>query len=185
MELWPSDKHRLAYTTSLLIFQYCLPLLLVLLCYLRIFLRLRRRRSNSFAFTHSVITWFIHIVFNRPLCDSMFVLSCQIRALCGHCVWLRCELMLPEVCYDISWWIVWWWMSCCVVQGHAGAQQEDSRSPEDKRNAAGHRHSLCSVLAATECLQHSVWLAPPGPPRLSARHSVLCLPPDSDGLYLH
>ncbi|XP_047425950.1 neuropeptide Y receptor Y8a [Mugil cephalus] len=45
MELWPSDKHRLAYTTSLLIFQYCLPLLLVLLCYLRIFLRLRRRRD--------------------------------------------------------------------------------------------------------------------------------------------
>ncbi|XP_072310286.1 neuropeptide Y receptor Y8a [Eucyclogobius newberryi] len=45
MELWPSDKHRLAYTTSLLLFQYCLPLLLVLLCYLRIFLRLRRRRD--------------------------------------------------------------------------------------------------------------------------------------------
>ncbi|KAG7231630.1 hypothetical protein INR49_010968 [Caranx melampygus] len=48
MELWPSDKHRLAYTTSLLLFQYCLPLLLVLLCYLRIFLRLRRRSSDSF-----------------------------------------------------------------------------------------------------------------------------------------
>ncbi|KAE8285507.1 Neuropeptide Y receptor type 1 [Larimichthys crocea] len=45
MERWPSDKHRLAYTTSLLLFQYCLPLLLVLLCYLRIFLRLRRRRD--------------------------------------------------------------------------------------------------------------------------------------------
>lgn len=47
MELWPSDKHRLAYMTSLLLFQYCLPLLLVLLCYLRIFLRLKRRRSNN------------------------------------------------------------------------------------------------------------------------------------------
>uniref|UniRef100_A0A667ZXL7 Neuropeptide Y receptor Y8a n=1 Tax=Myripristis murdjan TaxID=586833 RepID=A0A667ZXL7_9TELE len=45
MELWPSERHRLAYTTSLLLFQYCLPLLLVLLCYLRIFLRLRRRRD--------------------------------------------------------------------------------------------------------------------------------------------
>ncbi|XP_035482710.1 neuropeptide Y receptor type 1-like [Scophthalmus maximus] len=45
MELWPSDAHRLAYTTSLLLFQYCLPLLLVLLCYLRIFLRLKRRRD--------------------------------------------------------------------------------------------------------------------------------------------
>uniref|UniRef100_A0A8C4ZR17 Neuropeptide Y receptor Y8a n=1 Tax=Gadus morhua TaxID=8049 RepID=A0A8C4ZR17_GADMO len=45
MELWPTEKHRLAYTTSLLLFQYCLPLLLVLYCYLRIFLRLRRRRD--------------------------------------------------------------------------------------------------------------------------------------------
>ncbi|KAL0965305.1 hypothetical protein UPYG_G00279500 [Umbra pygmaea] len=45
MEEWPTDRHRLAYTTSLLLFQYCLPLLLVLLCYLRIFLRLRRRRD--------------------------------------------------------------------------------------------------------------------------------------------
>ncbi|XP_055064861.1 neuropeptide Y receptor Y8a [Misgurnus anguillicaudatus] len=45
MELWPSERNRLAYTTSLLLFQYCLPLLLILLCYLRIFLRLRRRRD--------------------------------------------------------------------------------------------------------------------------------------------
>ncbi|KAG7270994.1 hypothetical protein CRUP_014593, partial [Coryphaenoides rupestris] len=43
--LWPTERHRLAYTTSLLLFQYCLPLLLVLFCYLRIFLRLRRRRD--------------------------------------------------------------------------------------------------------------------------------------------
>lgn len=61
MELWPSDRHRLAYTTSLLVFQYCLPLLLVLLCYLRIFLRLRRRRS-------------LRSTFCPP--DSMFVLLC-------------------------------------------------------------------------------------------------------------
>ncbi|XP_014887289.1 neuropeptide Y receptor type 1-like isoform X1 [Xiphophorus maculatus] len=54
MELWPSDKHRLAYTTSLLIFQYCLPLLLVLLCYLRIFIRLRRRRSHSYTLPHAL-----------------------------------------------------------------------------------------------------------------------------------
>ncbi|TRY85465.1 hypothetical protein DNTS_008579 [Danionella cerebrum] len=45
MELWPSERNRLAYTTSLLLFQYCLPLLLILLCYLRIFLRLRRRKE--------------------------------------------------------------------------------------------------------------------------------------------
>ncbi|XP_048836083.1 neuropeptide Y receptor Y8b isoform X2 [Brienomyrus brachyistius] len=45
MELWPSERNRLAYTTSLLLFQYCLPLSLILVCYLRIFLRLRRRKD--------------------------------------------------------------------------------------------------------------------------------------------
>lgn len=84
MELWPSDKHRLAYTTSLLIFQYCLPLLLVLLCYLRIFLRLRRRRSHSFPFTHSVITLFIHIIFN---CSRYRVrLELCVDTVCGYAV---------------------------------------------------------------------------------------------------
>ncbi|KPP60701.1 neuropeptide Y receptor type 4-like [Scleropages formosus] len=43
-ENWPSQQHKLAYTTWLLIFQYCAPLLFVLVCYLRIFIRLRRRR---------------------------------------------------------------------------------------------------------------------------------------------
>ncbi|XP_061115517.1 neuropeptide Y receptor Y8b [Conger conger] len=45
MERWPSNGNRLAYTTSLLLFQYCLPLVLIILCYLRIFLRLRRRKD--------------------------------------------------------------------------------------------------------------------------------------------
>lgn len=44
-ESWPSRAHKLAYTTWLLLFQYCGPLLLVLVCYLRIFARLRRRRD--------------------------------------------------------------------------------------------------------------------------------------------
>ncbi|XP_043940324.1 neuropeptide Y receptor type 4-like [Protopterus annectens] len=44
-EEWPSEKHQLAYTTCLVVFQYCLPLLLTFICYLRIFLRLRRRRD--------------------------------------------------------------------------------------------------------------------------------------------
>ncbi|XP_048864577.1 neuropeptide Y receptor type 4 [Brienomyrus brachyistius] len=44
MENWPSQQHKLAYTTWLLVFQYCGPLLFVLICYLRIFMRLRRRR---------------------------------------------------------------------------------------------------------------------------------------------
>ncbi|XP_045926291.1 neuropeptide Y receptor type 4-2-like [Micropterus dolomieu] len=45
LERWPSQQHRLAYTTWLLLFQYCGPLLLVLLCYVRVFLRLRHRKD--------------------------------------------------------------------------------------------------------------------------------------------
>ncbi|KAI7804542.1 neuropeptide Y receptor type 4 [Triplophysa rosa] len=44
LEVWPSQQHKLLYTTGMLLFQYCCPLLLILLCYLRIFLRLRRRK---------------------------------------------------------------------------------------------------------------------------------------------
>ncbi|XP_039994340.1 neuropeptide Y receptor type 4 [Xiphias gladius] len=45
LEHWPSQQHRLAYTTWLLLFQYCGPLLLVLLCYVRVFVRLRHRKE--------------------------------------------------------------------------------------------------------------------------------------------
>uniref|UniRef100_A0A8C6U106 Neuropeptide Y receptor Y4-2 n=1 Tax=Neogobius melanostomus TaxID=47308 RepID=A0A8C6U106_9GOBI len=45
MEHWPSQKQRLAYTTWLLVFQYCGPLLLVLLCYVRVFVRLKQRKD--------------------------------------------------------------------------------------------------------------------------------------------
>lgn len=45
LEHWPSQQHRLAYTTWLLLFQYCGPLLLVLLCYVRVFARLRQRKD--------------------------------------------------------------------------------------------------------------------------------------------
>ncbi|XP_047458954.1 neuropeptide Y receptor type 1-like [Mugil cephalus] len=45
VEHWPSQGHRVAYTTWLLLFQYCGPLLLVLLCYVRVFVRLRRRKD--------------------------------------------------------------------------------------------------------------------------------------------
>nr|XP_046258428.1 neuropeptide Y receptor type 4 [Scatophagus argus] len=61
LEHWPSQQHRLAYTTWLLLFQYCGPLLLVLLCYVRVFVRLRHRKdmldrtrsSESQRVTHS------------------------------------------------------------------------------------------------------------------------------------
>uniref|UniRef100_A0A1A8BXX7 Neuropeptide Y receptor Y4 n=1 Tax=Nothobranchius kadleci TaxID=1051664 RepID=A0A1A8BXX7_NOTKA len=45
VEHWPSPEHRVAYTTWLLLFQYCGPLLLVLLCYVRVFVRLRHRKD--------------------------------------------------------------------------------------------------------------------------------------------
>ncbi|XP_037541288.1 neuropeptide Y receptor type 4-2-like [Nematolebias whitei] len=45
VEHWPSAEHRIAYTTWLLLFQYCGPLLLVLLCYVRVFVRLRHRKD--------------------------------------------------------------------------------------------------------------------------------------------
>ncbi|XP_037320702.2 neuropeptide Y receptor type 1-like [Pungitius pungitius] len=61
LEHWPSQQHRLAYTTWLLLFQYCGPLLLVLLCYVRVFVRLRHRKdmldrartAESHSMTHS------------------------------------------------------------------------------------------------------------------------------------
>uniref|UniRef100_A0AAQ4R739 Neuropeptide Y receptor Y4 n=1 Tax=Gasterosteus aculeatus aculeatus TaxID=481459 RepID=A0AAQ4R739_GASAC len=61
LEHWPSQQHRLAYTTWLLLFQYCGPLLLVLLCYVRVFVRLRHRKDmldrartpESHSMTHS------------------------------------------------------------------------------------------------------------------------------------
>lgn len=45
MEEWPSVGSRRAYTTSLFIFQYFLPVILIAVCYLNIFLRLRRRKD--------------------------------------------------------------------------------------------------------------------------------------------
>ncbi|XP_029018341.1 neuropeptide Y receptor Y8b [Betta splendens] len=45
VEQWPSVQQRQAYTTSLLVFQYALPLVLIMACYLHIYLRLRTRRD--------------------------------------------------------------------------------------------------------------------------------------------
>lgn len=61
LEHWPSQQQRLTYTTWLLLFQYCGPLTLVLLCYIRVFVRLQHRKnmldrtriSESQRMTHS------------------------------------------------------------------------------------------------------------------------------------
>ncbi|XP_030315012.1 neuropeptide Y receptor type 6 [Calypte anna] len=46
IEAWPSVTQRLIFTTSLLVFQYCFPLVFIFICYLRIFVRLRRRHGK-------------------------------------------------------------------------------------------------------------------------------------------
>lgn len=45
MEQWPTVQERRAYMTSLLVFQYFLPLILIMICYLHVYLRLRRRKD--------------------------------------------------------------------------------------------------------------------------------------------
>uniref|UniRef100_A0A8C8RM71 G-protein coupled receptors family 1 profile domain-containing protein n=1 Tax=Pelusios castaneus TaxID=367368 RepID=A0A8C8RM71_9SAUR len=45
MDMWPSDQHRLIYTTILLLFQYCIPLFFILVCYLHIYLCLQKRKD--------------------------------------------------------------------------------------------------------------------------------------------
>lgn len=43
--VWSSEEYRLIYTTALLLLQYCIPLAVILVCYLRIHLRLRKRKD--------------------------------------------------------------------------------------------------------------------------------------------
>lgn len=47
MEIWPSVTKRLIFTTCLLVFQYCLPLCFIFICYLKIFVCLRRRNGKG------------------------------------------------------------------------------------------------------------------------------------------
>nr|XP_006116080.1 neuropeptide Y receptor type 6-like [Pelodiscus sinensis]XP_014425470.1 neuropeptide Y receptor type 6-like [Pelodiscus sinensis] len=46
IEAWPSVAERLVFTTSLLVFQYCFPLGFIFICYLKIFVCLRRRHGK-------------------------------------------------------------------------------------------------------------------------------------------
>ncbi|XP_066495835.1 neuropeptide Y receptor type 4-2-like [Tiliqua scincoides] len=116
IEHWPSDQHRLAYTTFLLLFQYCLPLLLIMTCYFRIFLRLQRRKDmverakdGSRATSHRKVNimlacivvafgacWFPLTVFNAlydwdhekiSVCYHNFIFSlCHLVAMASTCV---------------------------------------------------------------------------------------------------
>lgn len=42
---WSSEESRLFYLTALMLLQYCIPLIFILVCYLRIYLRLRKRKD--------------------------------------------------------------------------------------------------------------------------------------------
>ncbi|KAM8798985.1 neuropeptide Y receptor type 6-like [Eudromia elegans] len=46
IEAWPSVMERLVFTTTLLVFQYCLPLAFIFICYLKIFVCLRKRHGK-------------------------------------------------------------------------------------------------------------------------------------------
>ncbi|XP_007534964.1 neuropeptide Y receptor type 4-2-like [Erinaceus europaeus] len=56
-ESWPSDHHRIIYTTFLLLFQYCIPLVFILICYARIYQRLRKQRQVFRKGTYSSRAW--------------------------------------------------------------------------------------------------------------------------------
>ncbi|XP_053257542.1 neuropeptide Y receptor type 4-2-like [Podarcis raffonei] len=116
IEHWPSEQHRLAYTTFLLLFQYCLPLLLIMACYFRIFLRLQRRKDmverskgGSRATSHRKVNimlacivvafaacWFPLTVFNAlydwdhekiSVCYHNFIFSlCHLMAMASTCI---------------------------------------------------------------------------------------------------
>ncbi|XP_069755600.1 neuropeptide Y receptor type 4-2-like [Narcine bancroftii] len=45
MESWPTWHHKLIYTTWLFVFQYCVPLVFIAVCYGRIYVRLRTRND--------------------------------------------------------------------------------------------------------------------------------------------
>ena len=56
-ESWPLDHHRIIYTTFLLLFQYCIPLAFILVCYVRIYQRLRNQRQVFHKGTCSSRAW--------------------------------------------------------------------------------------------------------------------------------
>lgn len=56
-ESWPVDYHRIIYTTCLLLFQYCAPLTFILVCYVRIYLRLRKQRQVFNKGTYNSRSW--------------------------------------------------------------------------------------------------------------------------------
>ncbi|KAM5139909.1 neuropeptide Y receptor type 4-2 [Callospermophilus lateralis] len=115
-ESWPLYHHRIIYTTFLLLFQYCIPLGFILICYVRIYQRLRRQgrvfRKGTYSWQAGqmkrinlmlmamvaafAIFWLPFHVFNTledwhheviPVCHSNLIfLVCHLIAMASTCV---------------------------------------------------------------------------------------------------
>ncbi|KAM5240147.1 neuropeptide Y receptor type 4-2 [Hipposideros larvatus] len=115
-ESWPLDHHRVIYTTLLLLFQYCIPLAFILVCYVRIYRRLRRQGRLFHKGTYSsqarqmrqingilvamvaafALLWLPLHVFNSledwhheaiPICHgNLIFLLCHLLAMASTCV---------------------------------------------------------------------------------------------------
>ncbi|XP_012578883.1 PREDICTED: neuropeptide Y receptor type 4 [Condylura cristata] len=112
-ESWPLAYHRIIYTTFLMLFQYCIPLAFILVCYTRIYRRLRKQRrvfrKGSRAWQMKRINWVLLAmvatfavlwlplhVFNSledwyheaiPICHSNLIfLVCHLLAMASTCV---------------------------------------------------------------------------------------------------
>ncbi|XP_067565013.1 neuropeptide Y receptor type 4-2 [Pseudorca crassidens] len=115
-ESWPLDHQRIIYTTFLLLFQYCIPLAFILVCYARIYQRLRKRgrvfRKGTYSFrawqmkrinvvlvvmvAAFAVLWLPLHVFNSledwyheaiPICHgNLIFLVCHLLAMASTCV---------------------------------------------------------------------------------------------------
>ncbi|XP_059935620.1 neuropeptide Y receptor type 4-2 [Mesoplodon densirostris] len=115
-ESWPLDHHRIIYTTFLLLLQYCVPLAFILVCYVRIYQRLRKRgrvfRKGTYSFrawqmkrinvmlvvmvAAFAVLWLPLHVFNSledwyheaiPICHgNLIFLVCHLLAMASTCV---------------------------------------------------------------------------------------------------
>ncbi|XP_032985729.1 neuropeptide Y receptor type 4-2 [Rhinolophus ferrumequinum] len=115
-ESWPLDHHRVIYTTLLLLFQYCIPLAFILVCYVRIYRRLRKqgqlfRKGTYSAQAHQMrringilvamvaafaLLWLPLHVFNSledwyheaiPVCHgNLIFLLCHLLAMASTCI---------------------------------------------------------------------------------------------------
>ncbi|XP_069449035.1 neuropeptide Y receptor type 1 [Ovis canadensis] len=106
---FPSDSHRLSYTTLLLVLQYFGPLCFIFICYFKIYIRLKRRnsmmdkmRDNKYRSSEAkrINVMLLSIVVGFAVCwlpltifNTVFDWDHQIIATCNHnLLFLLCHL---------------------------------------------------------------------------------------------